>query len=195
MPTILSRADGGRLQRLTTRNRVSLLTGSISRFAKIAAGLPPSARPRWWTIPSPARASRRWRQHPFGKALREDLPPAQDSVATKAASDYYELDPPSRQRKVPDPAPITAMNAARHAPARWTKTKNLRVPDGDNGPVSIANALSTTNPAGTRLERRSACCMAPILRDGAPRESQTASNLSQSPYCMPIHTVCALAAS
>jgi len=35
-----------------TRNSVSLLTGTMSRFAKFAAGLPPSARPRWWTMQS-----------------------------------------------------------------------------------------------------------------------------------------------
>src|SRR5258708_5182037 len=35
------------LRRLTTRRSVSLLTGSISRFAKLAAGRPPSASPRW----------------------------------------------------------------------------------------------------------------------------------------------------
>jgi hypothetical protein len=48
------------------------------------------------------------------------------------------------------------------------------------------NALSTTNPVGTRLERRSAGCMALILPMGAPRESQTASKLSQSPFWTPI---------
>jgi hypothetical protein len=47
------------------------------------------------------------------------------------------------------------------------------------------NALSTTNPVGTRLERRSAGCMALILPMGAPRESQTASKLSQSQNCTP----------
>jgi transposase len=43
-------------------------------------------------------------------------------------------------------------------------------------PASL-NAVSTTNPGGTRLERRSACCMALILPMGAPRESETASKL------------------
>ena len=52
MPTTLSGSEGDRLRRLTTRNSVSLLTGSISCFANIAAALPPSARPRWWTMPS-----------------------------------------------------------------------------------------------------------------------------------------------
>jgi hypothetical protein len=37
---------GGRLRRRATRRSVSLLTGSISRFAKPAAGRPPSAKPR-----------------------------------------------------------------------------------------------------------------------------------------------------
>ena len=40
------RSAGERLRRRTTRRSVSLLTGSISRFAKPAAGRPPSARPR-----------------------------------------------------------------------------------------------------------------------------------------------------
>jgi hypothetical protein len=43
------------------------------------------------------------------------------------------------------------------------------------------NPLSTTNPVGTKLERRSDCRMALIPPEKAPRESQTASNLSQSP--------------
>jgi hypothetical protein len=34
MPTTLSGSESGRLWRLTTRSRVSLLTGGISRFAK-----------------------------------------------------------------------------------------------------------------------------------------------------------------
>jgi hypothetical protein len=47
------------------------------------------------------------------------------------------------------------------------------------------NPLSTTNPVGTKLERRSDCCMALIPPEKAPRESHTASNLSQSQNCMP----------
>jgi hypothetical protein len=50
--------QGLRIRRLTTRSRVSLLTGSINRLAKLAAGLPPSASPRWWTMHS-SRAVRR----------------------------------------------------------------------------------------------------------------------------------------
>jgi hypothetical protein len=42
----------------------------------------------------PRRASRRWCQYAFGEALREDLAPAQDSVAAEAASDHQELDDP-----------------------------------------------------------------------------------------------------
>jgi len=37
---------GGQPRRLTTRRSVSLLTGSISRRAKLAAGRPRNARPR-----------------------------------------------------------------------------------------------------------------------------------------------------
>ena len=36
----------------------------------------------------PRRASRRWNEHPFGEALREDLTPAQDGVTAEAASDH-----------------------------------------------------------------------------------------------------------
>ena len=59
------------------------------------------------------------------EALSEDLPSAQNSLAAEAASDYYELDRPPRQRKVPDATPVMAMNAARNSPARRTKTKTL----------------------------------------------------------------------
>ena len=45
----------------------------------------------------------------------------------------------------------------------------------------LENALSTTNPAGTRLERRSACCMALIPSMETPRESETASKVSSEP--------------
>ena len=61
---------------------------------------------------------------PFGKALSEDLPPAQDSVAAKAASDHHKLNDPPRQRQVRHAAPIMAMNAPGNSPARWTKTKS-----------------------------------------------------------------------
>jgi hypothetical protein len=44
------------------------------------------------------------------------------------------------------------------------------------------NALSTANPVGTKLERRSDCCMALIPPEKAPRESQTASNSSHFFY-------------
>ena len=42
----------------------------------------------------PRRAPRRWSQCPFGKALGEDLAPAQDGVAAEAARNYQELDNP-----------------------------------------------------------------------------------------------------
>jgi hypothetical protein len=45
-PITLSGSAGERLRRRTTRSSVSLLTGSISLFAKAAAGRPPSAKPR-----------------------------------------------------------------------------------------------------------------------------------------------------
>jgi hypothetical protein len=39
----------------------------------------------------PAGASGRWRQNALGKALREDLTPAQNRVATEAAGNHHEL--------------------------------------------------------------------------------------------------------
>ena len=58
MPTTVRGSVGSAIRRRTTRSSVSLLTGSISRLAKLAAGLPPSANPRWWTMHS-SRAVRR----------------------------------------------------------------------------------------------------------------------------------------
>jgi hypothetical protein len=45
------------------RGALSSLTGSISRLAKLAAGLPPSISPRWWTTQS----SRAVRRHQNGR--------------------------------------------------------------------------------------------------------------------------------
>jgi hypothetical protein len=42
----VQRFGRGQAQARTTRRTVSLLTGSISRLAKLAAGLPPRANPR-----------------------------------------------------------------------------------------------------------------------------------------------------
>src|ERR1700729_3569451 len=49
MPTTVRGSVRSAVRRRTTRSNVSLLTGSISRLAKLAAGLPPSTSPRWWT--------------------------------------------------------------------------------------------------------------------------------------------------
>jgi len=46
----------------------------------------------------PCRTSRRWRHYPFGEALSEDLAPAQDGVAAKAAGNHQELYDPARKR-------------------------------------------------------------------------------------------------
>jgi hypothetical protein len=38
--------------------------------------------------------------HPFSKALSEDLAPAQDGIATKAAGDHQKLYDPPRERQI-----------------------------------------------------------------------------------------------
>jgi len=43
---------GACARRRNTRSSVSRLTGSMRRHAKFAAGRPPKAIPRWWTMPS-----------------------------------------------------------------------------------------------------------------------------------------------
>jgi hypothetical protein len=122
----LSGSDGRRLRRLTTRNRG--IVGHRQHQPLCEDRRRPAAERKTEVVDDavePARASRRWRQHPFRKALREDLPPAQNRVAAKAASDYDELDHPPRQWKVPDPAAVVAMNAARNGAARRTNTNTL----------------------------------------------------------------------
>ena len=124
-----------------------MLTGSISRFAKSAAGRPPSARPRRWTTEtSLAVPSRRWSQYPFGEALSEDLAAAQDAIAPEAAGDYQELYDPPRERQIGHASPIPAMH---NCSARWTQANASGRPDRNNGLITFI-ALSTTNPRGTR---------------------------------------------
>jgi len=47
---------------------------------------------------------------------------------------------------------------------------------------SSQNALSTTNPAGTRLERRSACCMALILPNGSATRISNCIKFESEPF-------------
>jgi hypothetical protein len=56
------------------------------------------------------RPSGRWSQHPFSKALSEDLAPAQDGIATKAAGDHQKLYDPPRERQIGHVSPISAMD-------------------------------------------------------------------------------------
>jgi hypothetical protein len=49
------------------------------------------------------RTSGRWSQHPFSKALSEDLMPAQDGIATEAAGDHQKLYDPPRERQIGHP--------------------------------------------------------------------------------------------
>jgi len=50
IPMIAGGAKLGLPRRRTARNRVSLLTGMLKRRAKLAAGRPPRASARQWTI-------------------------------------------------------------------------------------------------------------------------------------------------
>jgi hypothetical protein len=56
------------------------------------------------------RASGRWSQHPFSKALSEDLAPAQDGIATKAAGNHQKLYDPPRERQIGHVSSIPAMD-------------------------------------------------------------------------------------
>jgi hypothetical protein len=56
------------------------------------------------------RASGRWSQHPFSKALSEDLAPAQNGIATKAAGDHQKLYDPPRERQIGHVSSIPAMD-------------------------------------------------------------------------------------
>jgi len=49
---------------------------------------------------------------PFGKALSEDLAPAQDGVTAEAASSQHELDNTPRERQIGHAAPIKAMDSS-----------------------------------------------------------------------------------
>jgi hypothetical protein len=81
----------------------------------------------------PAGASGRWRQNALGKALREDLTPAQNRVATEAAGNHHELNDTPRQRQICHAAAVMTMNAARDSSARGTKTKAASPSDDKNG--------------------------------------------------------------
>jgi hypothetical protein len=56
------------------------------------------------------RASGRWSQHPFSEALSEDLAPAQNGIATEAASDHQKLYDPPRERQIGHASSIPAMD-------------------------------------------------------------------------------------
>src|SRR6185437_13636959 len=68
----------------------------------------------------PRRASCRRSQYPFGKALSEDLAPAENGIAAEAASDHKKLHDPPRERQIGHASSIAAMDTPRNRPARWT---------------------------------------------------------------------------
>ena len=78
-----------------------MLIGSISRFANIAAGLPLSARPRWWTMPSSLVVRRADGAKHLGKALSEDLASAQNFIAAKAGERLSHARPYALTREGP----------------------------------------------------------------------------------------------
>jgi len=129
----------------------------------------------------PRCPSRRWSQCPFRKALGEDLLPAQNCIAAEAASDHGELNDTARKRKVSDAAPVMAVNAPRNGPARRTKTKSARRADRENSFVLLIKRTFHNKPS--RHQTGAAKCLlhgvdSPPM--GTPRESQTASKVSQS---------------
>jgi len=60
----------------------------------------------------PRRAPRRWSQYVVGEALSEDLAPAQDCIAAKAAGNHHELNDTSRQRQIGHAAAVMTVHAS-----------------------------------------------------------------------------------
>ena len=103
----------------TTRSSVSLLTGSISRLAKLAAGLPPERQaqmmddafqPRRPPRPEGAKNSVR-------KPLGEDLPAAEHGITTEPSGYHQELHVPPRQWQIIRTPLVAAVNAPRNRAA------------------------------------------------------------------------------
>jgi hypothetical protein len=83
------------------------------------------------------RASGRWSQHPFSKALSEDLTPAQDGIATEAAGDHHKLYDPPRGRQIGHVSSIPAMDTSGNRSAQWTQTNASRRPDRNNSLITF----------------------------------------------------------
>ena len=80
----------------------------------------------------PRCAPRLRRQNPFGEAFREDLAPAQDSVAAETAGDHQELNDPPRERQIDHASLIPAMDTPGYRSARWTHANASGGPDCDD---------------------------------------------------------------
>ncbi len=100
----------------------------------------------------PRRAPGRWSQRPFGEPLSEDLVPAQDGIATEAASGHQKLYDPPRDRQISHASSIPAMDTPGNGSARWTQTNASGRPDRDNGliisVVRILNNKPTRHQSG-----------------------------------------------
>jgi hypothetical protein len=140
----------------------------------------------------PCRPSRRWRKCPFGEALGEDLAPAQDGIAAEAAGDYQELGDPPGERQIGHASPIPAMDTSGNRSARWTQTNASRRPDLNNGLITFEVRTLYNKP--TRHQIGALECLphgadSPLIK--APEILETASKVSQSPFCLPIDTISA----
>jgi hypothetical protein len=83
------------------------------------------------------RTSGRWSQHPFRKALSEDLTPAQDGIATEATGDHQKLYDPPRERQIGHVSSIPAMDTSGNRSARWTQTDASGGPDRNNSLITF----------------------------------------------------------
>ena len=105
----------------------------------------------------PRRASRRWSQYPFGKALSEDLAPAKDGVAAEAAGDHQELYNSPRKRQIGHASPVPAMDTSGNRSARWTQTDASGRPDRNNGLITFVICTLYNKP--TRHETGAVECL------------------------------------
>ncbi len=185
MPTIVG---GGKLRdprRRTMRNSVSLLTSTLSRREREAAGLPPSAMARQWTT-----SSRRLVRLALGSAVSNRSAKIRRSQAAMSQKKR-------RVRKISairTPAAGRSANRLRY----WLCTRLQTLPHIGHRqtlaetlfpitkPPSSLVALSTTNPRGTSSATSNPC----IALIPSPNQSQTgastSSKVSQPPDWMQI---------
>ncbi len=173
MPTIVG---GGKLRdprRRTMRNSVSLLTSTLSRREREAAGLPPSAMARQWTT-----SSRRLVRLALGSAVSNRSAKIRRSQAAMSQKKR-------RVRKISairTPAAGRSANRLRY----WLCTRLQTLPHIGHRqtlaetlipitkPPSSLVALSTTNPRGTSSATSNPC----IALIPSPNQSQTGASTS-----------------